>query len=184
MALSDEQGVPSPTTRLWFRTWREDDFPLAIALWGDPHVTAFIGGPFSDDQIRQRLEKEIALQRDHRLQYWPIFLREGLAHVGCCGLRPYDSKQGIMEIGFHLRPEHWGKGLAIEAARAVMAYAFGPLRAKALFAGHHPDNDASRKAVQRLGLRYTHDQLYPPTGRNHPSYLLTREEYLRQDAPD
>jgi len=178
MGLNEEQRVPSPTARLSFRTWREADFPLAVALWGDPRVTAFIGGPFSEEEIRQRLEREMALQHDHGLQYWPIFLLEGLAHVGCCGLRPYRPEQGVLEIGFHLRAEHWGKGLAVEAAHAVMAHAFGALGAKALFAGHHPDNHASRRAVGRLGLRYTHDELYPPTGQQHPSYLLTREEYL------
>ena len=178
MALTEEQEVPLPTSRLYFRTWSEDDFPLAVVLWGDPRVTAFIGGPFTDDQIRQRLETEIALQRDHGVQYWPLFLRQELVHVGCCGLRPYRPEQRVLEIGFHLRAEHWGKGLALEAARAVIAHAFGALEARALFAGHHPDNDASKKAVQRLGFRYTHHELYPPTGRNHPSYLLTREDYV------
>src|SRR5215813_6985824 len=78
MGLNEKQSVPSPTARLSFRTWREDDFPLAVALWGDPRVTAFIGGPFSEEEIRQRLEREMALQHDHGLQYWPIFLLEGL----------------------------------------------------------------------------------------------------------
>ncbi len=148
-----------------------------MALWGDARVTAMIGGPFTEAKVRERLEAEIALQRDHGIQYWPLFLNDADAHVGCCGLRPYAPQCGIFEIGFHLRPEHWGKGLAIEAARSVISYAFGPLNALGLFAGHHSDNSASKRALERLGLRYTHHELYPPTGRNHPSYLLTREEY-------
>ena len=46
-----------------------------------------------------------------------------------------------------------------------------------MFAGHHPDNQASRRLLTRLGLRYTHDERYPPTGRDHPSYLLTAAEH-------
>jgi hypothetical protein len=38
--------------------------------------------------------------------------------------------------------------------------------------------------LERLGLRYTHHELYPPTGRQHPSYLLTRDEYqARSQSP-
>jgi len=42
----------------------------------------------------------------------------------------------------------------------------------ALIAGHHPENHASGRALQRLGFNYTHDELYPPTGRMEPCYLL------------
>jgi hypothetical protein len=41
-----------------------------------------------------------------------------------------------------------------------------------LFAGHHPENDACRRMLVALGFRYTHDELYAPTGREHPSYIL------------
>jgi hypothetical protein len=43
---------------------------------------------------------------------------------------------------------------------------------RALFAGHNPANQASRELLARLGFRYTHDELYPPTGLMHPSYRL------------
>ena len=80
----------------------------------------------------------------------------------------------IFELGFHVCADHWGKGIATEAARAVIAFAFDELQASALFAGHHPENVASRRTLERLGFRHTHDELYPPTGLQHPSYLLAR----------
>ena len=54
-------------------------------------------------------------------------------------------------------------------------YAFGQLRARGLFAGHHPENAASGAMLRKLGFRYSHDELYAPTGVHHPSYLLTRD---------
>jgi RimJ/RimL family protein N-acetyltransferase len=48
------------------------------------------------------------------------------------------------------------------------------LGAASLFAGHHPDNAASKHALERLGFRYTHHELYPPTGLEHPGYELVR----------
>jgi RimJ/RimL family protein N-acetyltransferase len=160
---------PPPTARLQFRPWRDDDLPLARALFGDPRVTALVGGPFDDDQVRARLASEIATEREHGYQYWPIFLHAG-EYVGCCGLQP--RRERVLELGFYLRPEHWGHGYAGEAARAAIAYAFDVLAATALFAGHHPDNRSSRRTLESLGFHYTHDELYPPTGLVHPCYEL------------
>jgi len=160
--------------RLGFRCWSAEDLPLAVALWGDVRVTQFIGGPFSEQRIRERLEREIAHMRDNRMQYWPIFLLSNGRHVGCAGLRPYKSEEKIYELGFHLRPEFWRQGLAEEAARAVIAYGFEQLGANALFAGHHPENAVSRHLLEKLGFRLTGTEFYPPTGLQHPSYLLCR----------
>lgn len=47
------------------------------------------------------------------------------------------------------------------------------IAASALFAGHHPENAPSRHILEKIGFRFTREELYPPTGLNHPSYLLT-----------
>ncbi|MDC0669821.1 GNAT family N-acetyltransferase [Nannocystis radixulma] len=165
--------LPGPSARLLFRWWTADDLELARGLWGDPQVTAKIAGePFTPPQIAARLAAEIDQGRAHGLQYWPVFLRDDGAHVGCCGLRP--RAQGVHELGFHLRSTFWGRGLASEAARATVEFAFGPLAARGLFAGHHPDNTASRHVLLRLGFRHTHDEWYAATGAMHPSYRLDR----------
>ncbi|HKX19772.1 MAG TPA: GNAT family N-acetyltransferase [bacterium] len=162
------------SARLGFGHWTADDLPLALALWSDPDVTRLIGGPLSAAAAEARLGSEIATMRAHGVQYWPIFLLENDAHAGCAGLRPYRLEQRIYEIGFHLRPACWGRGLATEAAQAVIAYAFGTIGAHALFAGHHPANAVSQRVLEKLGFRFTHEELYPPTGLRHPSYLLSR----------
>jgi len=160
------------SARLGFRCWTPADLPLALALWGNPQVTRLLGGPFSPEEVKQRLAREIAQCEASGLQYWPIFLRASGEHVGCAGLRPYRPSERVHELGFHLLPAYWGQGLAEEAARAVILYAFGTVGASGLFAGHHPENAASRRVLQKLGFRYTHDELYPPTGLMHPSYFL------------
>jgi len=160
------------TSRLGFRVWTHLDLPLALALWTNPQVTRFLGGPFSPRQVEERLRREIALQETAGVQYWPIFQRSTGAHVGCAGLRPYNPASAIYELGFHLLPASWGKGLATEAARAVIDHAFNTVAARGLFAGHHPDNAASRRVLEKLGFRYTHNEIYPPTGLMNPSYYL------------
>jgi ribosomal-protein-alanine N-acetyltransferase len=171
------------TDRLGFRHWRPDDQPLAQGLWGDVKVTRLIDarGRLSSDQVQARLKQEIAGQRERGVQYWPIFLLESGEHVGCCGLRPYDLPGQIYEIGFHIRSAHWRRGYAYEAATAVIAFAFEKLHTASLFAGHNPQNKASRLLLEKLGFRYTHDEYYPATGLDHPSYLLTAVEYAGRD---
>ena len=158
--------------RLGFRHWYESDADLAAGLWGDPEVTRYIGGPFSKEDVEQRLAREIATFGEHGIQYWPIFLLATGEHVGCCGLRPYRIAEQIHELGFHIRRAHWRQGYALEAARTTIVYAFQVFSASALFAGHNPANRASRELLLKLGFQYTHDEYYPPTGLQHPSYLL------------
>jgi RimJ/RimL family protein N-acetyltransferase len=169
------------TGRLYFRTWSEAYLDLARGLWGDSQVTRFITarGELSVEEIQARLKLEIDNEKKYGVQYWPIFLKATHEHAGCCGLRPYDLSKNIYEIGFHIRADHWGKGLASEAALGVMDYAFNLLLVAGLFAGHNPKNTTSRYLLQKLGFRYTHDEYYAPTGLQHPSYMLTADEYNR-----
>jgi len=172
--VTKPSGTPRLTARLWFRKWTAADLPLAVALWGDARVTALIGGPFDEERVQEILEGQLAMDRDAGVQYWPVFLASSGEFAGCCGLRPRGA--GRLELGFHLRPEHWGKGFATEAARAAIAFAFEERMAEELFAGHHPRNAVSARTLRKLGFRYSHDELYPPTGLRHPSYVLTAAE--------
>jgi len=165
--------------RLYFRTWTAADEGLAMRVWGDPRVTTFVlAEPFTSAQVVERLRQEMARQTRDRMQYFPIFLRASGDLVGCCGLRPRTSPRGVLELGFLLRPQYWGQGLATEAARAAAAHAFEVLGAATLFAGHHPENAGSRHVLEKLGFRPTHLEYYPPTGLNHPCYLLAKEDFL------
>ena len=162
------------TPRLGFSRWTESDLPLATQLWGDLDVTRYIGGPFSPEQIQKKLGQDISWMAAHGLQYWPFFLLAGDEFAGCCGLRPYKLEDQIFELGFHLRPAFWGQGVATEAAQAAISFGFETLGASALFAGHHPENKISPRVLAKLGFRYAHDEIYPPTSELHPSYILER----------
>jgi len=162
--------------RLGFRCWSPEDLPLALALWGDINVTRFFGGPFSEEEIGRRLEREITRMNTHGIQYWAMHLLADDEHVGCCGLRPYRLEEGVPELGFHLRPKYWGRGVAVEAAGAVIPFAFETLGAKALSAGHHPGNVASKRVLEKLGFQYSHDEIFDALGILIPYYLLKRPD--------
>lgn len=165
--------LPAPAARLTFRRWTAEDLDLAVQLWGDPRVTALIdartpGREYAENRLRTELERD----RKSGVQYWPMFERGTGQHVGCCGLRPHGEVPGEFELGFHLRFEAWGRGYATEAADAVIALAFAEVGAIALIAGHHTDNEPSRRTLTKLGFVYSGHQRYEPTGRDHAYYRL------------
>src|SRR5689334_13881474 len=83
VALSTEYFMR--TRRLGFRRWRDEDFELALGLWGDPKVTELIDarGTLMPAHVRERLDQEIAHEKFYRVQYWPIFTLADHSHVGC-----------------------------------------------------------------------------------------------------
>jgi len=120
------------------------------------------------------------------LQYWPIHFLTVHQFVGCCGLRPYKLDEGIPELGFHLRSRFWGRSLAPDPATAVIGQAVSTLGAKALAAGHHPENASRKKVLGKLGFHYSHYEFFPalgmhiahdlaPPGRSIPSVDRTAE---------
>lgn len=170
--------------RLGFREWRESDFNLALCLWGDEKVVEHIvaDGIMTESRILKRLKQEIDLLHNYGVQYWPIFLLETDEHIGCCGLRLNNIDENIYEIGFHIKSDQWGKGFASEASNRVIEYAFKEFKVSALYAGHNPDNEASKKLLLKLGFKYVKDEFYPPTGLNHPTYLLTSEDFEKANS--
>lgn len=161
---------PPPTARLEFRTWLASDLKQAAAVWADPQVMRYIGGPYSRDELVARLAREVENDATYGVQYWPVFIEGEFA--GCCGLKPHDPELRLFEIGFQFLPERWGGGYASEAARAVLAYAFDVLGIQGLFAGHHPENDASRRLLMRLGFTELGTHFFARTGLQHPWWRL------------
>lgn len=159
--------------RIGFGVWKSEDYELAEELWGNKQVTEYISGKgyFTKDETEQRLIKEIENQEKYKVQYWPIFMKDTDEFIGCCGLRPYDLEKNIYEIGIHILPQYWGKGIGGEALNTAIQYAFKELKVKNLFAGHNPKNSASKKLLTKVGFQFIGEEYYEPTGLMHPSYL-------------
>lgn len=91
--------------------------------------------------------------------------------VGVVGLTPEDN---TAELGYWLSPVHWGRGIATEAAEAVLSYGFGTLRLPYLTSGYFTDNPASGRVLQKLGFVETGRSLKPclATGSEVPSVRM------------
>lgn len=100
------------------------------------------GNPFAD----ARIETPRVLLR-------PIVLKETGEVAGWCGLGPLEYDASETEIFFVVAREHWGTGLATEAAAALLGYAFGTLGLTRVVAVADPGNAASLAVIRKLGMR-------------------------------
>jgi len=104
--------------------------------------------------------------------------------IGATGLHKIAA--GNLELGYWLAPEHWGQGLATEAAQAMVVYGFEKLGAEAINSGHFVDNPASGRVLQKAGLAANGIARQWSEARQDfvdaHRFLLTRESWQRARA--
>ncbi|HET7461432.1 MAG TPA: GNAT family N-acetyltransferase [Longimicrobium sp.] len=158
------------TPRLLLRRFTEDDAPETFSLYADPEVMRFMGAPPAS------VAEEAANLRAHVRKYyeglgfglWAVILREAGELAGRCGLLRSEIGGRIeTEISYLLARRFWGRGLAAEAAGAVLEHGFGGLGIARIVAVIDPRNTASRRVAERIGMRYERDVPYKQFGIVH-----------------
>ena len=144
------------TARLRLRDLRPSDAPFVLALMNEPAFIEFIG----DRNVHTVVEAARyisggpwtrpgapggGLNAVERLDTGEL--------IGICGLLKRDTLPDP-DSGFAFLRAHWSKGYAFEAATAVRDYARDVLKLPRLLAITSPDNTASRRLLERLGLQY------------------------------
>ena len=104
------------------------------AIMSDPSVMRYVWGyqPATEEQIREFIDKCVQEAGDRVWTTWPLVLKENDSLIGYCGflVRDHGEYKGETEMGWLLAGEHWGKGLATEAAKAIMEYGLAKWRFK------------------------------------------------------
>jgi RimJ/RimL family protein N-acetyltransferase len=137
------------TERLILRPLRPEDVDELVALDADPEVMRLITGgrPSSREQVEARVNASLGCR-------WMAYERDGAAFVGWFGLAPTDGDPRTRQLGYRLRHEHWGRGLATEGSRALIDAAFAHLDVERVWAQTMAVNVASRRVMQHCGLRF------------------------------
>lgn len=172
------------TERFLLRRWREADRLPFRRLNADPRVMEFMPGlldPAASDELMLRIERHF---ERHGFGLWAAELREDASFAGFIGLSVPGFAAGIMpavEIGWRLRADCWGRGLATEGARAVVEHAFTAAGLASLVSFTVPANMRSRRVMEKIGMRHdeTGDFDHPllPQGhslRRHVLYRIDR----------
>ncbi len=85
---------------------------------------------------------------------WGIELKSNGKFIGTVGFPNMDIKNRNAELGFVVSQDYCGKGIATEAAKAVLEFGFEELKLHRIWAEHFQDNNASKKVIQKLGMIY------------------------------
>nr|WP_275402388.1 GNAT family N-acetyltransferase [Streptomyces sp. SID13031] len=150
-------AYPIKTDRLDLRPHRMDDLDDLLAFHSDPDVVRYVPWPVRDrEQTRVALEAKLTQDALTEPGQWLVLameLRETSTVIGEVLLKwaSDTSRQG--ELGFAMHTGYHGRGLAAEAARAVLRLGFEDLGLHRIYADVINGNAASAKLLQRLGLR-------------------------------
>ncbi len=164
------------TERLRIRPWhvgagacciRPDDDPLAardraalVRMATDSEMMRYVTGgrPWSPDRIDGFLARQTAFLARNGLAFGAVERISDGEVIGLCGIQPLDagSLDGHFELGWWIWRDHWGRGHASEASRAVLEHARDVLRLDRLLAVIDPPNAASIRVAEKLGMRFRH----------------------------
>jgi RimJ/RimL family protein N-acetyltransferase len=160
------------TRRLWMRQMTNDDSAELLAIFGDTEVMRFYPAPFGERQVQDWLDWNQRSYKKHGYGLWSLLLRATGELIGDCGLvnQEVDGVQEI-EIGYHLRRDLWGRGLATEAALACRDYGFDILERRRLISLIHPQNTASRRVAEKVGMTLQREALW----KNKPTCIYAVE---------
>jgi RimJ/RimL family protein N-acetyltransferase len=144
------------TSRLVLRKIVPDDRDAIFAWARDPEVTRYGSWEFHHTQHDTEMFIESCLKQYERegLGPWAIELSESREVIGTCGFGYVDRLDRRGGIGYFLAKLHWGKGLATEAAGAVLRFGFGPMALNRIEARCMLANTASERVMQKIGMRF------------------------------
>jgi RimJ/RimL family protein N-acetyltransferase len=145
-------SFPIVTARLRLRPFTSEDVDALSSVYLHPCVSRWIG-PQTREDVAREIEYQVEHQRRLGWSFWAVEERDTGSLIGDCGLQPLEHRGPEVELGYDFHPRVWGRGLATEAARAVMGQAFGPLGIERVVAVVKPDHTASQRVLEKSGLR-------------------------------
>jgi len=143
------------TTRLTLRHFTHLDAEPLHKILGVPGVLEYF--PSSDPPDLERVQKLVQRQIDHwdehDFGWWAVIPKAGEELIGWSGLQ-YLPESDEIEVGYLLGKPHWGKGLATESAAAGLVFGFDSLGVEKIIGIVHPENFASQKVLEKIGLKF------------------------------
>ena len=143
--------------RLILRQLCKDDQQNIYLLHNNADVMKYISTSkdnYTHEECREFIERQIAYYDSHPgLGIWAAENKNTGDFIGWVALKDLDNSEYI-EVGYRLIKQHWGKGYATEAARALIKYGFNQLNLNKITAVALPENKASARVMQKAGMKY------------------------------
>lgn len=150
-------AVHVETTRLTLRRFTPDDIDVLVALDNDADVMRFVnnGAGVERSEVMETLDEWIAAYDDRPgFGFWAADDKQTGDFIGWFHFRSRaDGRATEAELGYRLRREHWGRGLATEGSRALIDKGFEDLDIERVLAETMSVHAASRRVMEKAGLR-------------------------------
>ncbi|THD53606.1 GNAT family protein [Phenylobacterium sp.] len=181
MPAPEKPWFPIHTERLILREFREGDLADVHAYAVMPEVSRFMTwGPNTAEESREFLDRALASQADWPRGHVGLAIERNAVVIGSIRLDLHDDAGA--DLGYTLSQDHWRQGIATEAARAVLAEAFGSLGLHRVWATCDVDNTGSFSVMEKLGMRreayFRQDRFIRGAWRDSYLYAILAEEWI------
>ena len=151
----------------------------------DPEVHVFLG----NNPVKSLEESELMLQsilaqyRKHQLGRLAIIRKEDNQFIGWAGIKLEENVRDFAyyDLGYRLKKQFWGQGIATEAAKALLEYGFQNLKLETINAAAEEDHTASNKVLNKIGMRCTQRFIFDNSPCNW--YTLQKKQWLKSRNP-
>jgi RimJ/RimL family protein N-acetyltransferase len=141
------------TPRLQLREFTPEDADALALVLSDPETMRYYPVPYDRAGVEQWIERNRQRYQDDGVGLWAMELKKTQELIGDCGIiRQQVEGESFYEIGYHLRRDFWGQGLATEAAVACRDWGFAHLKTSRLISLIRPENLPSRRVAERIGM--------------------------------
>ncbi|WP_034752489.1 GNAT family N-acetyltransferase [Chryseobacterium daeguense] len=170
------------TKNLILRKFEETDAERMFLMDSNPEVMKYIGvAPLSDPNESKNIIKMIRQQYiDNGVGRLAVIEKVSGLLIGWSGLKlltqEVNGYNNVYDLGYRFLPEFWGKGYALESAKASLDYGFNELKTDTIYAHAHSENKGSNHILRKLGFKKT-SEFTEPDGICF-WYELKRENYL------
>ncbi len=176
MTSPEQSPIILETKRLLLRHQQAADLEPLMALWTDPAVTRYLGGPRDRARLQAALEETAQNPAGERYDLWPLIETGTGRVVGHCGLLDKEvAGRTEIEVTYILAASVWGQGYATEIGRALIRYAFETMGVARVIALIEPDNAASEQVALKIGMRLE-KEVVRPSGSVRKMYVYERDD--------
>ena len=171
--------VVMETERLLIRRITRKDMDALLAIMGKPEVMYAWEHGFTKKDVRKWINRQLTRYRKDEFGYFAVILKENGTLIGQAGLMNSTlNGNETVELGYILDNTYWHNGYGTEAARACLEYAFGELELKTVCCSIRPENVASIRVVERLGMTLcdNHTIIYNEKEMPHQIYVATNSK--------
>lgn len=152
------------TERLLLRDLKMTDLDGLFELDSNPDVHKYLGNkPVKTKAESKKMLESIILQYKERgIGRWAAIEKTTGDFIGWSGLRLnteycMNGFNKFYDVGYRFIPKYWGKGYATESGKAAVKFAFENLKLPEIYGITEIGNEASHKALLKIGLNYVED---------------------------